>query len=320
MCRQFNSAWDHLKSLMKIRLFLFSASQVKHFVKDSFVCVCYNDPMKKMVMIGSVVMQMDQYVKTLPQADQDIEVLRTETSIIGSACAFLKLYEKLSFPYVLLSTVGTGMYAEPVREYLAEREFIESEAVEGAVMTLHDARGSSSSFLLDGAQFEFHYHDAQILDPEDTAGLVIGADILAFSSDDVLDTVQDLEKPVWFFFDGLAQPSSDQLEELLEMKPTVICSQAELAEYDLDAQTVYDYTGKPVIVLNDGEGAYCFEGGDSYIASCEHAMEPGMFTAAYAAAVSAGVDGRNALVFAVEACGDGQESLKKRLAGMILHR
>ena len=77
--------------------------------------------MKKVLVIGSTVVDVIIYLEHLPKTSEDVHVLRQTMSLGGCAYNVSDMIRLFGVPYTLFSPVGHGTYGHFVREALKEK-------------------------------------------------------------------------------------------------------------------------------------------------------------------------------------------------------
>lgn len=115
-------------------------------------------PMKKILVIGSTVVDVIIDVDHLPRTQEDVHVIRQTMSLGGCAYNTSDMVRHFGVPYILFSPVGTGAYGDFVRTQLAAR------GIQSPIPTPEQDNGCCYCFVeRTGERTFISYHGAEYL-------------------------------------------------------------------------------------------------------------------------------------------------------------
>lgn len=286
------------------------------------------------MIIGSVHTDLVQFVKELPKGNEAPEILKTETRVCGSGFQIGRFFREIGFPFTVICDPGESVYGEKARAE-AKKYGIElaegSGEIGGCTFTMIDRSGNQGVFCVDGSEYHFSLSRVYDINPDEYGAVALAAEMLAGDDvQDVIDLLNELELPLYLICSArTGELSSEVLEALSAFEPVMIfndsdaCSLCAQKTRRLEeaARLIQNMTRAPVMILmNDGDAFY-LDGEDSWVAPSEQKADTEIWAAAFIAARMAGVDARNSMMFANENSRSYHgETMKQRLAGMILHR
>lgn len=290
--------------------------------------------MKKTLIIGSTHVDILSKVKQLPKGNEEIHITRTKRRVDSPAFTMAKQFRLFDFDFEYLSPLGDGIYAENVKEE-AERQNIDMKyhllGMNGCTYTLMDDNGDTSQIIMPGAEYEFDLSLTEDLYPEEIGNIVLFGEMLTGedeSIEDLLEALDDLDKPIIFIPNGRSQDiPAEAFQSLLQLKPAIYLTDTEAyylaGEYSGElrdtADHLFDLTKCRVMIMKQSEGCFVKEEKDVYLAPCKENINIEKHVSLFAIAKQAGVDDKNALMFAYEYANDLKiAKAKRRLAGMIL--
>ena len=285
------------------------------------------------MIIGSVHTDLMQYVITLPKGNEEPQILRTDTRIGGAGYEAARMFAGLNFPFHVISDPGISVYGDYAREE-AEKLGIElcegSDEIGGCTFTLIDKSGNEGILCLDGSEYHFSLAQVYDIDPDDYGAVIVYSEMLVSDgSEEIIDLLNEMEMPVYLVIsERISEIRKDVLEALYGFEPVLIAKDSDVwalnedtgTQLDEAARMIHKQTHAPVILLSK-DGALYMDEKDSWMAPGTDRPHTDRYAAALAAARMAGIDLKNAMVFANESTQQRTEDeMKKRLAGMILHR
>ncbi len=286
------------------------------------------------MIIGSVHTDLVQYVRELPRGNENAEVIKSETRIAGGGFAAGCFFHELGFPFQVICDPGEGVYGENARRAALRHEIGLSEGSEetgGCTYTLIDQTGAQGVFCVDGSEYHFSLAQVYDINPDEFGAVLIYSEMLASEdSEEIIDLLNELEVPVYICFSSrTAEINADLLEALCAFEPIMIMRDEESYELcgrkaksaDEAAALLNDMSRAPVIILMKNNDVLYLDAQTSWIAPAEKKAQTDTWVAAFAASQMAGVDMKNGMIFANEnGSSYDADTMKQRLAGMILHR
>ena len=133
--------------------------------------------MKKVLVIGSTVVDVIINVDHLPTTQEDVHVISQHMSLGGCAFNTSDMIRHFEVPYILFSPVGTGAYGEFVRMSLRDRKIetpIPAPARDnGCCYCFVESSGERTFISYHGAEYLFEKEWFSILDAEDIDSVYI---------------------------------------------------------------------------------------------------------------------------------------------------
>lgn len=293
--------------------------------------------MEKMMIIGPVVTDITAHVSELPRGNEEMNVEGYEQRPSGMGYHTALFMELFHFPYELLADCGSGLYGTWVYDACTEEGLKvrqEHPGIAGCTYHIVDPEGNYQYFCVPGAEYDFDPDVLQEIDLKQYSAIALCGDMFCGEgADELMELLREAELPLYFQCGmRIDEAGQDVLSAVFALSPVLLLNEADALylngrEEDIDviARNLFTRTSAPVIILRENEGAYCFDGRETFIAPVEGSFVSEAFFAAFLAARNAGVDMKNALVFAGE-CMDldeEEESLQRcrtRLAAMIMQK
>lgn len=299
--------------------------------------------MDRTLIIGSAHTEYIAHVKKLPKGNEDFQPEDIIQTTGGSGFRTAYVFTGFDFPYNLIAPVGTGVYGDAVKED-AENCGIsltaQNDAVSGCTYRMIDEGGAESILCVPGAEYNFDLSYTDGIYPEDISNIALFGEMLTGDGfDDVIETLEDMSKEIYFMpGDRIQDAEKEAIDAVMNMHPVLhltdteayYFSQEHAKELKETATYLFNITKAPVMILKEGEGTYYMDEDDTFLAPEKDHMDPDLHIAAYLCAKNAGVDLKNAVMFANHfSAMTKEESLpdekdfseqKERLAGMILHK
>lgn len=303
--------------------------------------------MKKVLLIGSTVLDICGFVDHLPQSDEDIMPQKTFSRVSGTGWCMANAFRILNMPYSLISHTGTGVYSELPVQKAAELgiRMPEYEETAGCTYTLTDPKGHYRSLMIMGGEYDFLPSSADGIREEDYSCVICSGSQFEKDPQLMLGYLQSLHLPIIFKPSGFSiLQNSMVLSQLFDLHPVLHLSEAEAAYLcegraeDLNeaAEYICSLTEAPVIILLDDLRCLYYDGDTEEVAETDHHDHVDLsgadcgHLAAYVIAKNCGLNVSQALEFAgkyadtVSVTDDTipdraeEERLKQILSSMIL--
>ena len=293
--------------------------------------------MKKAMIIAPVLLDNISYVDELPRGNEELKLGETVQRADGFGYHTALFMSLFNFPYELLSDCASGVYGDWVyAECRNEGLDVKQNNTGTAGSTFHivDRYGNYQYFCMPGAEYDFDEDLLEEIDLDQYSLIVLSGDMFCGNgTDGLMELLREAELPLYFRCGmRIDETASGVLPAVYALNPVLMLDEADAgylygsqADIDAIAAALYEKTKAPVIILKSGEGAYCNDGHETFIAPVDKPLNPDVFWPAFITARSAGVDLKNALVFAGECLdlGADEASLqraRRRLAGMITQK
>lgn len=240
--------------------------------------------MKKVLVIGSTVVDVIIHVDRLPKTQEDIHVLRQHMSLGGCAYNTSDMIRHFQVPYILFSPIGTGAYGDFVRTELNKRGIaspIPSPALENGCCYCFVESGGERTFVsYHGAEYLFQKEWFSLLDPDDIDSVyVCGLEIEESTGPNIVSWLEEHPQLTVYFAPGprIDHIAPDLLRRLFALHPILHLNEEEACTYaqnclygseskESEARTglsleeaaafLHQTTGNAVIITLGGRGAY----------------------------------------------------------------
>lgn len=267
--------------------------------------------MDKTLIIGSVHTDIIAEVKELPKGNEDFKVNNTYETVGGSGFVSAEIFHLFGFPYDLLAPVGTGVYGDKVQASMKEKGIpVEcyTPETDGCTYHLKDEEGNESVIFVPGAEYSFDHSYTEDVYPDEIDNLIVSGDLLAGDgASDLLETIDDLGKPVYYILGERIEDIPEEAHDaLFKMHPVLYLNEEEAwylsheKEKDLQKTSalLYQLTNSPVVIVKDGEGTYYYEKDQSFLVPERKKINTLFHCGAFVCARNAGASVRDALVLA----------------------
>jgi sugar/nucleoside kinase (ribokinase family) len=298
--------------------------------------------MNKPLIIGSVHTDLIAHVNHLPKGNEEMESGEVRQSIGGTGYMAAYTFQGFGFEYELIAPNGTGAYGE-YADQECEKQSIplkcRSDEVSGCTYRMIDPENNQSVLVAPGCEYDFDIRYTDDLYPKEISCVLVYSEMLAGTgTDDLLETLEDLNKPIYLVIGSDIEDWSEAtLKHVYDLHPQVILEDTtaffllheEYTDIKNAAEALQKLTSAPVSIVKEGVGVCVADGEESYIAPEKEKMNIVLQSAGYVLALNAGVDKKNAVMFAnhLSSMTNGEmmddydfEEQKRRLAGIILHK
>lgn len=184
--------------------------------------------MKKILVIGSTVVDVIIRLPHLPRTAEDVNVRDQRMAMGGCAYNAWSMLRHFGVPAVLFSPVGTGVYGDFVRTHLA------AQGVVPAISVVDRENGCCYCFVEDGGERTFiSYHGAEYafrrewfdaLDPSEMGGAYLcGLEVEEPTGGVILDFLEAHPEIRVYFAPGprIVNLQRDRLERLYDLHPVL---------------------------------------------------------------------------------------------------
>ena len=231
--------------------------------------------MKKILVIGSTVVDMIINVDHLPTTKADIHISSQTASMGGCAYNVSDTIRNFGTPNILFSPVGTGIYGDFVRNGLRKQGLISPippvDMDNGCCYCFVEESGERTFVSYHGAEYLIHEEWLNEVDMDDIYSVYICG--LEIEETTGVEIVRFLEKhpqvPVYFApGPRIMRINSDLLERLYKLHPIMHLNDDEIKEYfatdDIKGamEKMYALTENTVIVTLGEKGAAWYDGSE----------------------------------------------------------
>ena len=225
--------------------------------------------MKKVLVIGSTVVDVIINVDHLPTTQEDVHVLSQHMSLGGCAFNTSDTIRHFEVPYILFSPVGTGAYGEFVRMSLKERS-IETpipapKRDNGCCYCFVESSGERTFISYHGAEYLFEKEWFSIPNAVDIDSVYIcGLEIEETTGAHIVSYLEEHPEFRIYFAPGprINKINSNLLKRLFALHPVIHLNEEEILSYTKEstcekaAEKLFSLTGNSVIVTLGAQGTY----------------------------------------------------------------
>ena len=229
--------------------------------------------MKKVLVIGSAVVDVVIHLPHLPEKSEDVHVTSQKMSLGGCAYNASDTIRHFKVPYIPFFPVGTGAYGDFVRNALAERGIVspvpKPETENGCCYCFVEADGERTFVCYHGAEYRFQKEWFDTLDASEIDSVYIcGLEIEEETGTNILSYLEEHPEFTVFFAPGPRITLLDQklLERVFALHPILHLNQTEITSYTgkgdlkMAAEEIYRFTQNTVIVTLGADGCYYYDG------------------------------------------------------------
>ncbi len=229
--------------------------------------------MKKILVIGSAVVDVVINLDHLPSRSQDVHVINQQLRLGGCAYNASDIIRHFGVPYIPFFPIGTGAYGDFVRSEFARR------GIETPIPTPDSDNGCCYCFVeADGERTFISYHGAEYLfQPEwfdllDTSEIedvyICGLEVEEKTGKHVVSFLEQHPELNVFFAPGprLNVIEPDLMDRVFALKPVIHLNEEEACSYtgadnkEAAARLLYGKSGNTVIITLGKEGCYYYDG------------------------------------------------------------
>ncbi len=229
--------------------------------------------MKKILVIGSTVLDIIIHITHLPSCQEDLHIKKQTMSLGG--CAF-NVYHTINLfhvPSLLCSPVGSGFYGDYVAKELEKkgiRPFIRmTEKDNGCCYCYVDPEGERSFLSYHGAEYEFYESFLNSVNMNQFDSIYIcGLEIEAPTGSNIIEFLKKHTDMKIFFAPGprLLSISESKLNSLFALSPVLHLNHKEILSFTYttsieEGVKILYQKNHNLIVVTDGEkGSYAYNG------------------------------------------------------------
>ena len=230
--------------------------------------------MKKVLVIGSTVVDVVINLPHLPTTGEDVNVLSQSMSLGGCAYNVFAAARHFQVPALLFSPVGTGTYGDYVRRRLARQGIVSPiptpDLDNGCCYCFVEDSGERTFICHHGAEYLFQEEWFSLLNLEEFDSVYLcGLEVEEATGDNLIAFLERNPRLQIYFAPGprIAQIPAGRMERLLDLGPvlhlneeeSIAASGAETVE--AAAECLSRRTGSSVVVTLGARGAYVWDGG-----------------------------------------------------------
>ncbi len=231
--------------------------------------------MKKILVIGSTVVDMVINVDKLPQTKADIHISSQFASMGGCAYNVSDTIRNFGTPSILFSPVGGGIYGDFVRSGLRKKGLISpippvTDMDNGCCYCFVEESGERTFVSYHGAEYLIRYEWLkELVNVEEISSVYIcGLEIEETTGADIVKWLEENPQLQVFFAPGprIMKIHTALLDRIYKLNPVMHLNDDEIKEYlsteDVAAamEKMYSLTGNTVIVTLGDKGAAWYDG------------------------------------------------------------
>ena len=230
--------------------------------------------MKKVLVIGSTVVDVIITLDHLPKTQEDVHVISQTMSLGGCAYNTSDMVRHFQIPYILFSPVGQGAYGDFVRAGLAAKGISSPipspERENGCCYCFVEKSGERTFISYHGAEYRFEKEWFSLLDAEEIDSVyVCGLEIEEPTGENIVSWLETQPQLTLYFAPGprMNRISERLLERIFALHPILHLNEEEARNFttgavsDPDVETCARYlhhlTKESVIITLGNRGAYC---------------------------------------------------------------
>lgn len=229
--------------------------------------------MKKIMVIGSTVLDILIHVEQLPKSNEDIHTLSEKLSLGGCAYNVSNIIHHFHVPYTLFSPVGNGIYGDFVKENLAKRKAhvypLHPQGNNGCCYCFIEADGERTFVVNRGAEYIF---EKEWLDEFDASEYdmvyLCGLELEEVSGPLLVDFIRKSQFEYFFFAPGsrIMHLPQSLLQQCFDLHPLLHLNSEEALAYTQSdspeeaAIKLNALTQRPVIITLGKKGCLYYDG------------------------------------------------------------
>ncbi len=229
--------------------------------------------MKKILVIGSAVVDVVINLDHLPQRSEDVHVLSQQMSLGGCAYNTSDIIRHFKVPYIPFFPVGTGAYGDFVRNGLAQRGIHSPIPTpmrdNGCCYCFVEADGERTFVSYHGAEYLFERSWFDAIDASQVGSVYIcGLEIEETTGPNIVSYLEEHPEFTLFFAPGprLTRIKPALMQRLFALHPILHLNDEEAFVYTKEktlteaARALYAKSGNTVIITLGKSGCYYFDG------------------------------------------------------------
>lgn len=231
--------------------------------------------MKKILVIGSTVVDVIITVDHLPRTTEDVHVITQETALGGCAYNVSDTIRHFGTPYTLFSPIGTGIYGDYIRSEFAKRGLSSPLPTpnkdNGCCYCFVEESGERTFISNHGAEYLIYDEWLREVDVTELSHVyVCGLEVEETTGPDVVKFMERASAAgvtIWFAPGPRLERLPDELvERIFALSPIIhlnadeVCLFTGEATVEAAAAALYSKTGNTVIVTDGENGAYHYDG------------------------------------------------------------
>lgn len=227
--------------------------------------------MNQCLVIGSTVCDVIVNVDRLPVSQGDVHIKQQLMTVGGCAYNVASVLHHLNVPYTFISPVGTGIYADYIKQQLAISKVktdIRVEGLNGCCYCFVEENGERTFMSHHGVEYSFKQEWLAGLDVTQYAYVYIcGLEVEEADGEELVAALKDVDGQI-IFCPGPRGTMIDQqlMNRVYQLSPVVHLNENEIKELTDEQQLLaavkqmYAWTNNKVVVTLGERGAVLYDG------------------------------------------------------------
>ena len=240
---------------------------------------CTNDRIgkltKKILVLGSTVVDIIINVDFLPKTGQDVHVITQEMSLGGCAYNVSDSIRHFNVPYILFSPIGTGVYGDFVRNELNKRGIstpVPTPKMDnGCCYCFVEKSGERTFISYHGAEYLIQKEWLESIDMSEIGAIYIcGLEIEEATGPDIVDFLEKHTNIPLYFAPGprINSIKKELLDRVFSLSPILHLNDDEVFQFTKQsilleaAKYLNELTNNTIIITCGKKGACYYENGE----------------------------------------------------------
>lgn len=194
--------------------------------------------MKKVLVIGAIVLDIIVEMKSLPKTGEDVCINSQTMSLGGCAYNVVQILEALNTPYTLFAPIGTGIYSDFITKEL-EKENIKAEIKidekdNGYCLCIVENGGERTFITYTGVEADFERKWFENIDVSEYDSVYIsGYEIEEKGGDSIIEFLEKNTNLIIYYAPGprINYISKEKNEKIMKLNPILHMNEKEALEY-----------------------------------------------------------------------------------------
>lgn len=228
--------------------------------------------MKKCLVIGAAMLDIVMQINRLPKTGEDVYAKSQEMTVGGCAYNVADIQKHFQVPYTLFAPVGTGIYAEIIREKLEKAGHtspIQSNIQDnGYCLCLVEADGERTFLTLPGIECRFEREWFERINPNDYDSVyVCGYEIEGEGGEAIIEFLEQNRTLQIYYAPGprICAIPRERHERILKLHPVLHMNEGEAlmttatSSCEEAAEKLFATSGNVVIITLGEQGSYLYQ-------------------------------------------------------------
>lgn len=226
--------------------------------------------MKKILVIGSTVVDIIINVDFLPGTGQDVNIISQEMSLGGCAYNVSDTIRHFNVPYILFSPIGTGIYGDFVRKELKARNISTPvptpDMDNGCCYCFVEPSGERTFISNHGAEYLIHKEWLEKIDMSQIEAIYIcGLEIEDATGSEIVEFLEKQNNIPIFFSPGprINSISTELLDRIFKLSPILHLNDDEAYQFTkkddlIEAVKLLNKLTDNIIIVTCGSNGACY--------------------------------------------------------------